>query len=71
MVAYVLSVGPLAYKDPNKFGPYSEPWCKKGDWVCIGRYAGSRFKIDGGEIRVINDDEVIATVLEPTDIKTV
>ena len=71
VVAYVLSVGPLAYKDPVKFGPDSVPWCKKGDWVCIGRYAGSRFKIDGGEIRIINDDEVIATVLEPTDIKTV
>lgn len=71
VVAYVLSVGPLAYKDPAKFGPDPEPWCKKGDWVCIGRYAGSRFKIDGGEIRIINDDEVIATVLEPTDIKTV
>lgn len=71
VVAYVLKVGPLAYKDPAKFGPDSEPWCKKGDWVCIGRYSGSRFKIDGGEIRIINDDEVIATVLEPTDIKTV
>ena len=71
VVAYVLSVGPLAYKDTDKFGPDSEPWCKKGDWVCIGRYSGSRFKIEGGEIRIINDDEVIATVLEPTDIKTV
>lgn len=71
VVAYVLKVGPLAYKDPNKFGPDCEPWCKQGDWVCIGRYSGSRFKIDGGEIRILNDDEVIATVLEPTDIKTV
>jgi chaperonin GroES len=71
VVAYVLRVGPLAYKDPGKFGSDCEPWCKQGDWVCIGRYAGSRFKIDGGEIRIINDDEVIATVLEPTDIKTV
>ena len=71
VVAYVLSVGPLAYKDADKFGPGSEPWCKKGDWVCIGRYSGSRFKIEGGEIRIINDDEVIATVLEPTDIKSV
>ena len=71
VVAYVLRVGPLAYKDPNKFGPDCDPWCQQGDWVCIGRYAGSRFKIDGGEIRIINDDEVIATVLEPTDIKTV
>tara|TARA_R110002126_G_scaffold24417_1_gene84985 strand:+ start:7108 stop:7614 length:507 start_codon:yes stop_codon:yes gene_type:complete len=71
VVAYVLSVGPEAYKDASKFGPSAEPWCKKGDWVCIGRYSGSRFRIEGGEIRIINDDEVIATVLEPTDIKTV
>jgi co-chaperonin GroES (HSP10) len=71
VVAYVLRVGPLAYKDPNKFGPDADPWCKEGQWVCIGRYSGSRFKIDGGEVRVINDDEVIATILEPTDIKSV
>tara|TARA_R100000988_G_scaffold61375_1_gene30704 strand:+ start:262 stop:738 length:477 start_codon:yes stop_codon:yes gene_type:complete len=69
VVAYVLRVGPLAYQDPSKFGPDVKPWCKEGDWVCIGRYAGARFKIDGGEIRVINDDEVIATILEPDDIK--
>ena len=26
---------------------------------------------DGGEVRIINDDEVIATILEPDDIKHV
>ena len=72
VVAYVLKVGPLAYKEPSKFGESSnEPWCKEGDWVCIGRYAGSRFRIDGGEIRIINDDEVIATILEPGDVMNV
>ena len=71
VVAYVLKLGPLAYKDPDKFGPGPEPWCKEGQWVCIGRYSGSRFKIDGGEVRIINDDEVIATILEPDDIKHV
>ena len=71
VVAYVLKIGPLAYKDPDKFGTDSEPWCKEGQWVCIGRYSGSRFKIDGGEVRIINDDEVIATILEPDDIKHV
>jgi co-chaperonin GroES (HSP10) len=71
VVAYVLRLGPLAYQDPNKFGDNPEPWCKEGQWVCIGRYAGSRFKIDGGEVRIINDDEVIATILEPEDIKQV
>jgi co-chaperonin GroES (HSP10) len=70
-VAYVLKVGPLAYKDPNKFGPDATPWCVEGQWVCIGRYSGSRFKIDGGEVRIINDDEVISTIFEPDDIKQV
>mgnify|MGYP001553547756 FL=1 len=71
VVAYVLKVGPLAYQDPAKFGGDCEPWCKEGDWVCIGRYSGSRFRIDGGEIRIINDDEVIATILEPGDVMNV
>jgi|TARA_R110002073_G_scaffold250594_1_gene413306 co-chaperonin GroES (HSP10) len=69
VVAYVLRVGPLAYKDSAKFGEEFEPWCKEGQWVCIGRYAGARFKIDGGEVRILNDDEVIATILEPDDVK--
>ena len=71
VVAYVLKLGPLAYKDPNKFGDSEAPWCEEGQWVCIGRYSGSRFKIDGGEVRIINDDEVIATILEPDDVKQV
>jgi co-chaperonin GroES (HSP10) len=70
VVAYVLKLGPLTYQDKNKFGD-SGSWCKEGDWICIGRYAGARFKIEGGEVRIINDDEVIATILEPDDIKHV
>ena len=70
VVAYVVEIGPLAYKDPNKFGENPKPWCKKGQWVCIGRYAGSRFQIEGGEVRIINDDEVIATIVDPDDIKS-
>ena len=72
VVAYVLKVGPLAYEDSSKFGDnLSRAWCKEGDWVCIGRYAGARFRIEGGEVRIINDDEVIATILEPDDIQHV
>ena len=69
VVAYVLKVGPLAYKDEGKFGNPNNPWCKEGDWICIGRYAGSRFSLEDMEVRVINDDEVIATLLDPEDIK--
>ena len=71
VVAYVLKLGPLAYKDSAKFGDSFNSWCKEGQWICIGRYAGSRFKLDDGEVRIINDDEVIATIIDPDDIKHV
>ena len=68
-VCYVLKVGPLAYLDPDTFG--GEAWCKEGDWVLIGRYAGARFSLeDDHEVRIINDDEVIGTILDPDDIKS-
>ena len=62
----VLSVGPHAYGDKERYP--EGPWCKKGDWVIFARYAGSRIKIDGGEVRLLNDDEVLATVENPEDI---
>lgn len=71
VVAYVLRVGPLAYQDPGKFGPDTKPWCVEGQWICIGRYSGSRFKLEDAEVRIINDDEVIATIADPADIKHV
>jgi len=68
-VCYVVKVGPLAYKDESKFNGL--PWCNKGDWVLIGRYAGARFALeDDKEVRIINDDEVIGTILNPDDIKS-
>ena len=44
------------------------PWCKKGDWVVFARYAGSRIQIDGGEVRLLNDEEILATIENPEDI---
>lgn len=64
--AYVLKMGDLCYKDKDKFP--NGPWCQKGDWVIFGRYAGSRFKIEGGEVRILNDDEIIAKINNPDDI---
>tara|TARA_R100001594_G_scaffold78199_2_gene112741 strand:+ start:3794 stop:4228 length:435 start_codon:yes stop_codon:yes gene_type:complete len=63
---YVLKIGPLAYKDEEKFP--SGAWCAEKDWVIFGRYAGARFKIDGGEVRILNDDEIIAVIQDPEDI---
>lgn len=63
---YVIKMGPLCYKDEEKFA--SGPWCKEGDWVIFARYAGSRLPIEGGEVRLLNDDEVLGTINNPEDI---
>ena len=64
--ANVLAVGPHAYQDKERFP--DGPWCKVGDWIMFARYAGSRIKIEGGEVRLLNDDEVLATIKNPEDI---
>ena len=62
---YVLKMGDLAYKDKEKF---NEPWCKIGDWVMFARYAGARLPIEGGEVRILNDDEVLGTIGDPESV---
>jgi len=62
----VLAMGSDCYMDKDRFK--DGPWCKVGDWVVFARYAGSRIEIEGGEVRLLNDDEILATVQDPTDI---
>ena len=62
----VLAMGPQCYTDKERYP--EGPWCKVGDWVIFARYAGSRIQIEGGEIRLLNEDEILATVQDPTDI---
>ena len=63
---YVIKLGPLAYHDKEKFP--TGPWCKKGQWVIFARYAGSRLPIEGGEVRLLNDDEVLGTIENPESV---
>ena len=65
-ICKVLKVGPDAYKDKERYP--EGPWCKEGDWVLITTYAGSRIRVEDGELRIVNDDEIIATVEDPRDI---
>ena len=65
-VGYVLKMGPLAYKDEEKFP--SGPWCREKQWVMFARYAGSRLPIEGGEVRILNDDEVLGTIKNPESV---
>ena len=62
----VLEMGPDCYRDKERYPRGA--WCKKGDWVMFARYAGSRFKIEGGEVRILNEDEVLATIQDPEQI---
>ena len=63
---YVLKIGPLAYYDKEKYP--TGAWCKEGDWVIFARYAGSRLPIEGGEVRILNDDEVLGTIPDPESV---
>jgi co-chaperonin GroES (HSP10) len=69
VVAYVVKLGPDAYLDSDKFP--NGPYCSEKEWVLMGRYAGNRFKVEGLELRLINDDNIIAKILDPTDISYV
>ena len=66
VVGYVVATGPDAYSDPHKFPEGA--WCKEGDWVIFGRYAGARFQIEGGDMRLLNDDEILACIDDPEAI---
>ena len=72
-VGYVLRLGPDAYKGEDKYP--NGPWCREREWVIFARYAGSRFRLNdedaarfGSEVRILNDDEILATILDPDDL---
>lgn len=65
-VLFVIELGPDCYKDPTRFP--SGPWCKKGDFILVRPYSGSRIVIHGREFRIINDDTVEGVVSDPRGI---
>ena len=72
-VGYVLRMGPLAYADKERYP--TGPWCEEKQWGIFARYAGSRFRLNdekraafGSEVRILNDDEILGTILDPDDI---
>ena len=63
IVGFVLKMGPDCYKDQKRFP--SGPWCSEGDFVLMRTYTGTRFRIHGKELRLINDDSVEAVIDDP------
>lgn len=61
----VLSIGPIAYKDPKFMGV---PWCKVGDWVMIARNGGPQVNYRGIPVTTIPDDNIYWTLECPTHV---
>jgi co-chaperonin GroES (HSP10) len=58
-VGQIIAMGAECYTDRKK------PWCKVGDWVIFGRYAGARVSVQTVKMVLLNDDEIIATLENP------
>jgi len=69
VVAFVAKMGPDCYLDKVKFP--NGPWCKEGDFVVIRPYGGTRIKVHGKEMRLVNDDSIEAVVEDPRGIKRI
>ena len=67
IVGQVVMVGDDAYPETDqRFA--SGPWCEEGDWVLVSKYAGHRFEYDGAEMRILNDDAILAVVDDPSKV---
>lgn len=66
VVAFVAKMGPEAYADKAKFP--NGPWCRIGDFVIIRPYSGTRIKVHGKEMRLVNDDSIEGVVDDPRGI---
>lgn len=69
-ISKVIAIGPLAYTSDN-FKPHPKaspiPFCKVGDVVSTGQYAGSRIPCIGADnhkyyLRQVADDEIKAVI---------
>jgi co-chaperonin GroES (HSP10) len=75
MVAKVLALGPIAFKNRDTLTEWGEGlWCSVGDYVRVPRWSGDRFTIpnpndqdDEISIQVLNDFELWAKV-EPAKV---
>lgn len=62
----VIDMGAEAYTDKDRFP--NGPWCKVGDFVMFRPNTGTRFKVNGSEYRLMNDDSIQAVVADPRGI---
>jgi co-chaperonin GroES (HSP10) len=63
--SYLNSVGQVIAMGPECYSDRKQPWCKVGDWVLFGRYAGARISVQNVKMVIVNDDEIIASLENP------
>ena len=66
MIGLVLDMGPQAYSDPDRYP--NGPWCEVGQYVLFRTNTGTRFRFNGTEYRLMNDDSIEAVVSDPQGI---
>ena len=66
IIGLVVDVGDQAYQDKERFG--DQPWCKTNDYVMFRANSGTRFKVNGVEYRLMNDDSIEAVVNDPRGV---
>lgn len=66
IMGVVIDMGADAYSDKERFP--EGPWCKQGDYVMFRMNTGTRFKVNGKEFRLMNDDSVEAVIPDPSGI---
>ena len=66
-IGKVVSVGSLAYTDKRISDEEHKP--KLGEYVIYGRYSGQVLTYRGVRLIIINDDEILAKVASPDDLK--
>lgn len=66
-IGEVIALGALANKHPRLSGELNYP--KVGDWIAYGRYAGQIIWFKGTRLLIINDDEVLMLVPDPSALK--
>jgi len=69
MVAKVIAIGPLAFKQRDTMQPWPEgSWCEIGDYLRVPKWGGDRWEVSiAGEeepalFMILNDHEIIAKV---------
>jgi chaperonin GroES len=57
----VLAVGPGKLRDDGKRSPVA---VAKGDEILFGRYAGNDIEVDGKELKIMRESDILAKVVK-------